>query len=119
MCLLFCNLPIISQTECGINEQMVQKQPNTFCGSNNVEDYVPQSNDNVKTIDIVVNIMQREYPNDPQNFSNTPEHVAAIRSFLFDGISVEENKHPFRSLQVSAYDGNEYPNDPYIQDGKI
>ncbi len=81
--------------------------------------YIPQAGDRVKNVNIVVNVMQKEYPANPLNFSNTPAHIEAIRSFLFDYYIVEHNKHPFRVLQFNAYNGVEYPNDPYIQDGKI
>lgn len=118
LCIGMFPLNISSQIACG-NTGQISQQSNLFCGSNNIIDYIPQSTDKVKTIDIVVNVMQREYPNDPYNFSDTPEHIAAIKSFLFNHPTVDVNKHPLRGLQVNAYDGDEYPNDPYIQDGKI
>jgi len=63
--------------------------------------------------------MQKEYPSAPDNFSNTQAHRDAIRSYLFSHDNPAFNLHPFRSLQVNAYDGAEYPSDPYLVDSRI
>lgn len=87
---------------------------NDFCGSQNVEDFIPDSLSPLKFINVVVNVIRREYPNDPLNFENTPEHIAAIRSYLFNSSQSQANDHPFRQLEYNAYDGDIYEGDPYL-----
>ncbi len=78
-------------------------------------DFVPTTEDAIKVIDVVINVMQKEYPGDPENFINIQSH----RDFILDIVNNACNLNVFQTNDYPRYNGSNHPELKHVPDMKI
>ncbi len=113
----FSQVQIIPQ--CGFQDQTLpggnpEANPNVSCASTLGVDnnFIPASTDAIKYIDVVLNVMQKEGPGVPENFSNTQTH----KDFLMDIVNTACNFAELQNNDEPAYDGAAHPEPNHILD---
>jgi hypothetical protein len=126
LCLVIFHLEIKSQeiitAECGYIDG-VTGEPDPISqllpGCSNTMgtdvDFVPTTEDAIKVIDVVINVMQKEYPGNPDNFIDIQSH----RDFILDIVNNACNLNVFQTNDYPRYNGSNHPELKHVPDMKI
>ncbi len=103
-----------AQIICGNDDSETFAPPSVMPTCSNADvDYTPVEEDAEKVIRINVHVMQKEDPNDPQNFQDIQAHT----DFLVHIFDYLMNNHQLNPINAPLYGGP--TNDPYVEDSKV